>query len=52
MSKLDGMMPGIRLGKRLGKLEKGGAEDRGRIQHHRLGPHQAAADLLGAEGMI
>ncbi|KAJ4470659.1 hypothetical protein C8J55DRAFT_522360 [Lentinula edodes] len=56
IQRLDRMMPGIKLGNRLEKL--GQIATAGNGSHYRMtqqakdGPHQAAADLLAAEGLL
>ncbi|KAJ3742563.1 hypothetical protein DFH05DRAFT_1501226 [Lentinula detonsa] len=61
VNKLDEMMPGIRLGNRLAKLGQDGTTGvvgsyssyrYGLMHKAKDGPHQAAADLLAAEGLL
>ncbi|KAF9077320.1 hypothetical protein BDP27DRAFT_1312194 [Rhodocollybia butyracea] len=53
VQRLDEMMPGIRLGNRLAKLgQPKSMENTRQYEKEKSGPHQAAVDLLGAEGLL
>ncbi|KAJ3777770.1 hypothetical protein FB446DRAFT_841389 [Lentinula raphanica] len=60
VQKLDGMMPGIRLGTRLAqvgqieneRLYRHSCHAHGILHKSKDGPHQAAVDLLAAEGLL